>query len=531
MTDHPTVVIADDEKYICSLVKSLIQWQEHGLTLLGMFGNGDDVLAQFHKQAPDLLICDIEMPGTDGLGLIKTVTGRWPACRIIVISGFRNFEYAHTAMQHGVTHYLLKPIDGDELNGAIRAVMADAPQPAGVVSAVGEQAVRLGFADILLAGAPLTDGLWQINQKYHYHFAPGSFSALKIVFADEGSHPDTLPWVHSVFSEQAKPRLQDFCTEVELYRLTAVSAVAVLNYPPEERHLNSVLDKLLRGVLVDFSARTQYRFSVGVGLPAADIRQLPACVQSAERAVCARLYAPERVIYYADPARPAARPFELEAAGRMELDACLEAIDLPRLERWINGSFLAYDKQFRHAPEQAFAFCRRVTEAAALRFDALDIPVADKTAFARNASTVFEGCSSADALRRALFRVVEEEVTARLSQRQQNSVAYVQQAKQWIAWHYAEDVTLEVLAEKLHISPVYLSILFKNVTGMNFSKYLTSVRMERAKELLKHCDMNLGQIAGAVGYDSANYFSSVFRRVTGLKPSEYRRLHQHELGE
>lgn len=531
MARQATAVIADDEKYICSLVKSLIHWEEHGLALLGMFGNGDDVLTQFERQAPDLLICDIEMPGTDGLGLIKAVTSRWPACRIIVISGFRNFEYAHTAMQSGVTHYLLKPIDGDELNEAIRAVMADAAGPSGIASAVGEQSVRLGFADALLSGAPITEDLRQIDQRYHYRFAPGRFTALKVVFADEGSHPDTLPWVHSVFSEQAKPRLQDFCTEVEIYRLTLFSALAVLNYPAEEVYLNSVLDKLLRGVLVDFSARTQYRFSVGVSLPAADIRQLPACVQSAGAAVCARLYAPERVIYYADPTRAPNRPFDLDAAGRMELNSCLEAIDLPRLERWINGCFASYDKQFRHAPEQAFAFCHRVTELAAVRFDALDIPVPDKTAFVKQADVAFEGCATVDALRRALFRAIEEEVTARLSQRQQNSVAYVQQAKSWIAQHYAEDVTLEVLAEKLHISAVYLSILFKNVTGMNFSKYLTSVRMERAKELLKHCDMNLGQIAQAVGYDSANYFSSVFRRVTGLKPSEYRRLHQHDLGE
>lgn len=530
MARQATAVIADDEKYICSLVKSLIRWEEHGLTLLGMFGNGDDVLAQFERQAPDLLICDIEMPGTDGLGLIKAVTSRWPACRIIVISGFRNFEYAHTAMQSGVTHYLLKPIDGDELNGAIRAVLADAPKPP-AASSIGEQSIRLGFADVLLAGGAVTEGLVQINQKYHYQFVPGRFNALKVLFADQGSHPDTLPWVHSVFTELAKPRLLDFCSEAEVYRLNPVSALVVLNYPAGETFINSMLDKLLRGVLVDFSARTQYRFSVGVGVPTGDVRALPACVHTAWAAVCARLYAPERVIYYADGARAPARPFELDAAGRMELDACLEAIDLPRLERWINSCFTAYDKQFRHAPEQAFAFCRGVVEEAAARFDALDIPVSDKTAFAQTAVAVFEGCSTADELRRALFRVVQEEVTARLSQRQQNSVAYVQQAKNWIAQHYAEDVTLEILAEKLHISAVYLSILFKNVTGMNFSKYLTSVRMERAKELLKQCNMNLGQIAVAVGYENANYFSSLFRRVTGLKPSEYRRLHQHEIGE
>ena len=76
-----------------------------------------------------------------------------------------------------------------------------------------------------------------------------------------------------------------------------------------------------------------------------------------------------------------------------------------------------------------------------------------------------------------------------------------------------------------------MSVVFKNEMKMNYSKYLTMVRMEKAKELLRQCDKNLTQVAHAVGYDRTAYFSNVFKLYAGIKPTEYQRLHQHGIGD
>lgn len=109
--------------------------------------------------------------------------------------------------------------------------------------------------------------------------------------------------------------------------------------------------------------------------------------------------------------------------------------------------------------------------------------------------------------------------------------AYAQQAKGYIDRHYMENITLEIIAGQLNINPTYLSVVFKNEMKMNYSKYLTMVRMEKAKELLRQCDKNLTQVAHVVGYDRTAYFSNVFKLYAGIKPTEYQRLHQHGIGD
>ena len=97
------------------------------------------------------------------------------------------------------------------------------------------------------------------------------------------------------------------------------------------------------------------------------------------------------------------------------------------------------------------------------------------------------------------------------------------EAKRFIESHYAEPLTLDVVSESVFLSPSYFSSLFKEYTKINFTEYLTRVRIEKAKELLEGLDLNITEVAGKAGYEDPNHFSQVFRKVTGLSPSQYRK--------
>jgi len=97
------------------------------------------------------------------------------------------------------------------------------------------------------------------------------------------------------------------------------------------------------------------------------------------------------------------------------------------------------------------------------------------------------------------------------------------EAKHFIESHYAEPLTLNVVSESVFLSPSYFSSLFKGYTKSNFNEYLTKVRIEKAKEFLERLDLNITEIAEKVGYEDFNYFSQVFKKVTGLSPSKYRK--------
>jgi two-component system response regulator YesN len=98
-------------------------------------------------------------------------------------------------------------------------------------------------------------------------------------------------------------------------------------------------------------------------------------------------------------------------------------------------------------------------------------------------------------------------------------------AKQYIAEHYREQIKLEDVARQVHLNPVYFSTIFKKETGMNFSDYLINYRLDVAKDLLKTTGLSMAEIAGAVGYLDTKYFSKLFTKVVGIKPSEYRKLY------
>ena len=115
-----------------------------------------------------------------------------------------------------------------------------------------------------------------------------------------------------------------------------------------------------------------------------------------------------------------------------------------------------------------------------------------------------------------------------LDGKQDNAQVYVNLAKKYIDEHYAEEISLQTIADLAHVNAAYLSSVFKKTTGINYLTYLTEVRMEKAKELLCQLDMNLSQIANAVGYTSTRYFSKTFENEVGMKPSEYRRVYLRE---
>ena len=116
------VVIVDDEKMICSLISQLLDWEELGAKIVGMAYTGTEALEMIQEQRPDIIISDIRMPGYDGLELIKRTKEAGIESEFIMISGFKQFEYAQNAMKYGVKYYLLKPIEEGKLTEIIKEI-------------------------------------------------------------------------------------------------------------------------------------------------------------------------------------------------------------------------------------------------------------------------------------------------------------------------------------------------------------------------------------------------------------------------
>lgn len=123
MNEEFNVVIAEDEKRICSLIKALIDWDGLHLRLVGEAHDGVQALTLLQQEKVDILITDIRMPGVNGLDLTKWVNDHCNQCSVIIISGYKQFDYAYDALRMDVVDFLLKPIKKTDINNAISKIV------------------------------------------------------------------------------------------------------------------------------------------------------------------------------------------------------------------------------------------------------------------------------------------------------------------------------------------------------------------------------------------------------------------------
>lgn len=119
------VVIVDDEPIIVEGLCRIVDWTQYGCTVAGCAESGQDGLALVEKEKPELLITDIRMPGMDGLSMIAALKSQYPKMKIIILTGYREFEYARSAIRLGVHRFLLKPSKMEELDEALRSAVAE----------------------------------------------------------------------------------------------------------------------------------------------------------------------------------------------------------------------------------------------------------------------------------------------------------------------------------------------------------------------------------------------------------------------
>lgn len=266
------VIIVDDEIYICKLVQHLIDWQGLGLTLLGIFQNYEDTLQQFAKEPADILICDIEMPGKNGIEIIKEIKEKYPQCRAIVISGFRKFDYVHKAMQYGAANYLLKPIDEEELNRVLKEVVFKTRQQHSRESIIAERNMRMSIFDTIRLGV-IGNDIMAINLKYHYQFQEGKVNTLKVAFADMDPASEQMQEMVRRFEDVLRKELSDVCYDMEVYRETIVSETVLFNYDAEnEKRMVFILEQILNDALSKVGSIGSGRCIIGVGRPVSEIK-------------------------------------------------------------------------------------------------------------------------------------------------------------------------------------------------------------------------------------------------------------------
>lgn len=531
------VLIADDESKVCQLIVNLIDWNSLGMQVAAIAENGIEALDKMKEIHPDIAIVDIRMPGYDGLELVHLARNHIPKCEFVIVSGYRYFEYAQTAIQQGVSAYLLKPIRKDELTEILTKLGERCRENKAKLSYEEKMKQTMKNDEENLRQTFLQDMIFRhgrenknvsldsINQEYHYTLTAGLFCMGIIKF--DGNLFNQINDIH-LLADKVRISLGRLLSEYTYdYEMTVIdSALYVfLNYDEKQKsQVRKQMKLVLDEVRVQMDVLDDCTVTMSLGDACHELRNLRQSLKHAVILIEERLIAGTGKLLEGEiSTRKSFTESDLFAEFNKNMSQALESLDVFVVRETmmqLKRNMLSEQGITGH---EILQMTKEVCNLYLFFMKNYRLWIEED--FLEDYSKKAENCASAEELFNYLIRVITISYDEAARQKRQNETRPIRLAKQYIEEHFAEPLTLEQISAVSELSPSYLSTVFKKDTGMTFLEYLTKVRMDMAKQLLKNTSFTVADICEKVGYSDVRYFTKSFKKYSGLKPNEYRKLY------
>lgn len=523
------VLLADDEEEIRTGISRKIDWAGLGFELVGQAENGADALELAEQLRPDVVLTDIRMPFMDGMELCRRLKQSLPAAKLVVFSGFDDFEYARQAISMNVSEYILKPINAPELTSVLIKLRGQLDERR--IERRNMETLRRRYEESLpilreLFYTRLLDGQLQPDQvreraaRYEIDLPQGTWAAALIYVHGAGGNENAerdellLLSVQEFFEKHFS--LQDCEIRMILYNDTG-ALLAHMASPEQIYLLTEELERLC--AMADSYLGTS--LTVGVGRPCDGPEELHISGEGARSALDYRALTGEGTVLYIgdlEPDQAAWLSFEEEDQRRL---AAAVKLGTPDQAEEIITELMERLRSSRPSMVQYRLFCLEIATSLIKLARAAG---ADELFAAGSADlAVITTLRSLDEMGHWLTRYCRKLQETLGHQRTDSAWKTIEKAKDYIARHYSDsELSVETLCAQLYLSPTYFSTLFKRETGMGFAAYVTEVRMNAAADLLRNSEEKTYLIAQRTGYADPNYFSYVFKRRFGVSPTKYR---------
>ncbi len=530
--NYYTILLADDEEEVIQAIMKKINWEELGFSVIGYAGNGVKALEMVEEFQPDVVMTDIRMPYMDGMELSSRIKADFPATKILLFTGFDEFEYAKEAVHLEIEESILKPIHAAELSGIFTQLKRKLDQEinekrnVGVLQKYYLESLELLQADFctgLIEGRIHEEEIPKFLSDYRLDF-PGPLFCCLVIHTSSCQVPEDINPVLLATSVQkhAKEHLAEKWRAKCFSYLGNTILIAQIRDENEMSDLTDECDRFCKYACRIIGASV----TVGIGQACSGILELAQSYSSAREAVSYRvIYGSSRAINMKEivpktKSRPGAEnDVELSNLFKMIRLGSQEEVE-EAVDKYLDyTSFPAKSLQQHHIDIMELMI-------ALFRFSANhDIDSEEFSGDIRNLYTSLLDLEP-DALRRWLLDSSLDFREKLIHARNKSTKSFVSKAVEYVHNNYADEgLSLDSVCEVLGVSNSYFSTIFKKETGSSFISYLTDYRMDRASSLLIETNEKSYMVAKKVGYTDANYFSYVFKRRFGLSPSKYRTEH------
>ncbi len=528
------IMLVDDEEEVRKAMIRQMDWERLGFTVVGDAENGQEALEKLEQLEPEVIMTDIRMPYMDGLTLTARIREKYPSIKILIFSGYDDFEYAQQAIKLNVAEYILKPVNGEELAEILNRIKISLDQEIEQrrnfdslrESYLGSLPIlRELFLNDLVRRTTDVDLVTPKLREYGIDILDARKWLAAVIHIEDLKRTET-----PVFSNHqelipisvrglAEDHLRPYCRFAIFNSMDGITVIAAI----DENNTQTGLMNLFNDICKESRRVLEVTITVGVGHRSDALQEISRSYQTAVDALGYRAIVGVGKVIYINDVEPVSRgKLQLDGKGEAELIAAIKFGPKEMIETVIQNMANRMEDAKVHASQYQL-YMLSIINCMIQMMQQYDLNMDDMFG---------EGFQYLDALAggysREKFASWMIPIACRMNEtmnqeRDNTTKKVILEAKEYIQEHYSNpDLSVEMLCRHLHMSPAYFSTVFKRETGQTYVNYLTEVRLDKAVDLLNETSDKTYVIAEKVGYQEQNYFSYVFKKKYGVSPTKYR---------
>lgn len=523
-----SLMVCDDEQIMIESVKHIVEKEFSNIRIVGTARSGREAIEKTLITKPDIVLTDIKMPGINGLEAIKEIRKVHSDVKIVIVSVYEFFEYAKQAVELGVSEYLIKPVKKERLVETLKRITAQLDDERRKYSWELEakeriekmlSAVEHNFIYFLLFSQVSKNDITMYKREFFNIDNDTGFISV-MMFNKKGKRGDyktqledslDIQEIYAFLKENLKYRWKCIVGPVMIDRVVVYIAQSIDDLYQQRVQSISCMEDIMRLL----EEKYDIEFKVGIGRIHND-RDIMISYQEALRALNCN---EDGKIVHIDDIAPNVFDIGYEIVTyENKLLIGLENGDVRKCLTILSDIFRKYPNFF----EQENIHYRIIEMMTTVHRVAMENEIKDNVEPGYYIKRILN-CKSSEEFEQICTEEIRY-IAGEIGARKKCSIGrIVEETNVLINERFNQDLNLDDISKELHISPQYLSRLYKNETGENFIERLTSVRIENAKKLMKEGKYSIKEISYMSGYSDPNYFSKLFKKHVGISPTDYQK--------
>lgn len=522
------VIIADDEPVISNGIQSFIDWNSLQCEIVGQFSNGIDVLSFLSEHEVDIVITDIKMPQLSGIDLAKKIYEYNSLICVIILTGYADFCYAQEAINNHVSSYIVKKDIQSQLPSAVKKCIAEIEEGHSAHQTSDSSHQFTASRELescknslrnIITGA--TDYSPSLNQQINeiYPDAKG-YIVISLNIFDEVE----LFKIEDVFRHHIESilnfiemSLKDYAAISFIKDNTEIISILLV----ENSFQTSKLIETMTSIISFTASLMKLLLNIGISPMQTDFAAIKDGYTNAIKSLSNEHYKVADGVYLFNLTKPVTQTFNSSTTISSLLKAVRSNNKIEALKQ-LDMLFEEYKENFETLEKikyESVILCSEIVKITDT-YGAL----LDSSSYIINLNPIFQSITNAVILGsvKSQIALCIDLALSSLTQTKTSGESMIDQVNAIIRREYASNLTLQKIANDLHINSNYLSRMYAGKTGMSFSKALSKYRIELSKDFLLNSNLKILEIAEKVGIKEAGYFCNVFTKHTGLSPQKYR---------